>query len=117
MSESNGKYAPRPGNIPGVPINLGGIDFVLAPLGLRLAREFEAKGLALRDGGTATTIDAAHQFNKELILASLHRNYPEITDAELEALLDTVVESEAVSAVLLQSGLKRVKPGELKPGS
>lgn len=115
MSESNGKYAPRPGNIPGVAMNLGGVDFVLAPLGLRLAREFEAKGTKLNE--SETTVEDAHAFNVELILASLHRNYPDLTTEELDALLDTVVEAEAVNAVLLQSGLKRVKPGELKPGS
>ena len=116
MSEVNGKYAPRPGNIPGVALNIGGIDFVLAPLGLRLAREIEARGMALRSRDDVTP-EEAHAFNLEIILLSLHRNYPEITADELDELLDTAVEAEAVSAVLLGTGLKRVTPGELKPGS
>ena len=111
--ETNGKYAPRPGNIPGVPLNIGGIDFVLAPLGMRLAREIEAKGLKFRESDPSA--EDAHRFNLEIILLSLNRNYPDITAEELDALLDTAVEAEAVSAVLLQTGLKRVTPGELKP--
>lgn len=110
----NGKYAPRPGNIPGFPINLGGIDFVLAPLGLRLMREFEAKGKAIPQG--ETTPELAHQFNVDAITASLQRNYPDITREEVDELLDAASEAEAVNAVFMQSGLKRVKPGENQPG-
>lgn len=112
----NGKYAPRPGNIPGFPINLGGVNFVLAPLGLRLAREFEKRGTELREQANVTP-EQAHAFNVEMILASLHRNYPDLTAEELDELLDTASEPEAVSAVMLMTGLKRVTPGELKPGS
>lgn len=109
----NGKYAPRPGNIPGVAINLGGLDFVIAPLGLRLMREMETKGKALSTADA--TAEQAHAFNVDVILASLQRNYPEITREELEELLDTHTETEAFQLVFVQSGLKRVTPGELQP--
>lgn len=112
----NGKYAPRPGNIPGVVVNLGGNELVLAPLGIRLARDFEAKGKAL-SGGDGATPEAVHKFNVSVILASLHRNYPDIERKEVEALLDTANEGEAVLAVFSQSGLKKATPGELTPGS
>jgi hypothetical protein len=106
----NGKYAPRPGNIPGVAINLGGVDFVLAPLGIRLMREFEARGKTVGDG------DAAYAFNVDVILASLHRNYPDLTREELEELLDSHTVPEAVMSVFTQTGLRRVRPGEITPG-
>lgn len=115
MSEGNGKYAPRPGNIPGVAVNLGGIDFVLAPLGLRLAREFEAKGKQLRDENAGD--DAQIEFGIEIILASLNRNYPEITLDELRELIDSANVIEAQQAIAGISGMKRVKPGELAPRS
>lgn len=118
MSEGlNGKYAPRPGFIRGVAINLGGHDLVLAPLNLRLAREFEAKGKELQGKEPAPTVEDAHEFNIDLILASLQRNYPDMTREALDALLDTASEAEAIDAVMNQSGLKRVAPGELTPGS
>jgi len=117
MSDLNGKsYAPRPGHIPGVAINLGGIDLVLAPLGLRLMREFEtkAKDLAAKTDPPPTPEDY-YELNLGAILESLHRNYPEITRDELDALLDSENLKEAIAAVLNQSGLKRVKPGETQP--
>lgn len=108
----NGKYAPRPGNIPGVKINLGGIEFVLAPLGLRLMREFEARGKQTSEN---TTPEQAHDFNVDVILASLHRNYPDITRDDLEELLDSQNEQQALLSVFSQTGLERVTPGEIKP--
>jgi hypothetical protein len=105
----NGKYAPRPGNIPGVAVNLGGLHLVLAPLGLRLMREFEARGKDIKDPEDAVT------FNLDVILASLHRNYPDITREELEALLDSQNVQECMTSIFMQSGLQRITPGELKP--
>lgn len=118
MSEGlNGKtYAPRPGHIRGVALNIGGHDLVLAPLNLRLAREFEAKGKELQAKQPAPSVEDAHAFNVEVILASLNRNYPDLTSEALDALLDTETEKEAIEAVMNQSGMKRVKPGELTPG-
>lgn len=107
------KYAPRPGNIPGVPINLGGIDFVLAPLGLKLAREAAERGKAMSEA-TATEADA-FAFGIWMVHQSLLRNYPDITIEEVEALLDQDNMKEANEAIAGLSGLQRVKPGEIKP--
>lgn len=110
----NGKYAPRPGNIPGVAVNLGGVDLVLAPLGLRLMREFQEKGKEIQK--PEVTSEQAYDFNAEVILASLQRNYPDMTREDLDALLDSANVKEAFHAVFEQSGFKRVKPGEIPPG-
>lgn len=109
----NGKYAPRPGNIPGVKINLGGVELVLAPLGLRLVREFEARAKTTSENATA---ESTHEFYIDVILASLNRNYPDLSREELEMLLDSHNEQQAFLAVFTQSGLERAKPGEIKPG-
>lgn len=112
MSDAAGKYAPRPGHIPGVALNLGGHEFVLAPLGLRLVREIEAKGHALRESPDATP-EQMHDFSVGIVHVSLLRNYPDITLAEVADLVDTVTLQEAQALVLNQSGLKRVTPGEI----
>jgi hypothetical protein len=115
MSELNGKYAPRPGFIPGVAINLGGIDFVLAPLGLRLMREFQTKSDEMSKREPAATPEDWYALNVEAIVASLQRNYTDMTAEALDPLLDSTNVQEALKLVLDQTGLKRVKPGELQP--
>lgn len=114
MSEG-GKYAPRPGHIPGVPINLGGVDFVLAPLTLAMAREIEQRGNELR-ADENTTNEQHVEFGMWIVWQSLQRNYPDITLEDVRPLLDSANIEEAQAAIAGNSGLKRVKPGELTPG-
>jgi hypothetical protein len=114
VSEGGGsKYAPKPGHIPGVPINLGGNDFVLAPLGLRLAREASEKGKAISTGEASE--DDAFAFGAWMVHQSLLRNYPDITIEEVNELLDQGNIKEASDAIAGLSGLQRVKPGEIAP--
>lgn len=116
MTEVNGKYAPRPGKILGAAINLGGVDLVLAPLNLRLMREFEAQAKKLSEQkDPAPTPEDYYELNLGAVLASLNRNYPKMTHDEVDALLDSHTIQEAVNLVLNQTGLKRVSPGELPP--
>jgi hypothetical protein len=115
VSEGNGKYAPKPGNIPGVRINLGGVNFVLAPLGLRLTREFEAKAKALEKAIESGDVEAGFEFGAEIIHASLLRNYPDITMDEVRELIDVANMIEAQQKIMGASGLERVSPGELPP--
>lgn len=114
MSEANGKYVPKPGQIPGAVVNLGGHEFVLAPFGLRLTREYEAKfnELAKRTDPPASP-EEHYDLAVEAIVCSLQRNYPEVTRERIEDLLDNANVPEALSALLAQSGLKRLTPGEI----
>lgn len=116
MSDASGKYAPRPGSIPGVAVNLGGHLLVLAPLGLLLTRKFDERGKALAAQEDATEDDQI-AMGLDMILASLNRNYPDMTIEALRELVDSVNVVEAMNAITTQSGMKRVTPGELSPGS
>jgi hypothetical protein len=111
VSEAASKYAPVPGKIPGVPINLGGVNFVLAPLGLRLAREAAERGAKI-NANNPTDADM-FEFGAWMIHQSLLRNYPDITAEEVMALLDSANVVEASDAIAGTSGLKRVAPGEI----
>jgi hypothetical protein len=107
---TTGKYAPVPGNIPGIPINLGGRLMVLAPLGLRLAREMADKGKAVQEG----TEDEQISLGVEMVYESLRRNYVDITMDEVRELIDSANVREASEAIAGISGLKRVTPGEIQ---
>lgn len=110
MSEHNGKhYQPRPGFIRGVVVNFAGNDFVLAPLGLGAVREFDKRGKAIKPDDT----DEKISIGVDMIVASLQRNYPEITREEIEPMLDMVSIEEATRAITSQSGMERTTPGEL----
>lgn len=118
MAELNGKnYAPRPGHIPGVVVNLGGHQLVLAPFGLRLLREYQARMQELTKRDPPAEPEDYQAAQTDAITASLQRNYPEITREEVEPLLDSQNTIEAVRAILDQSGMKRVTPGEIQPGT
>lgn len=116
MSTEGSKYAPRPGHIPGVACNLGGHMLVLAPLGLALVRHFEAKGDEMRKRNPPPKSEDYTAFAIEIVLASLQRNYPEMTKGDVEGLVDIVSLDEAQGKVFNQSGMQRVTPGELTPG-
>jgi hypothetical protein len=116
VTDLNGKYAPLPGKIPGVVLNLGGHEFVLAPLGLLLMRSCQDKSRALSaKKEPAATPEEWNDWAVDIILASLVRNYTDMTREHLEPLLDSYNTDLATSAVLSQTGLKRATPGELKP--
>lgn len=117
MSAGNGKYEPRPGRIPGVAFNLGGHDFVLAPLGLGPLREYDERHKLLREKDPPAEVEEYFELNVEAIVRSLQRNYPEITREAINDLLDSVNVPEAMTALLHQSGVKRLTPGELPPRS
>lgn len=108
MSEVNGKYAPRPGFIPGVAVNFAGNVLVVAPLGLLKSREAETR---LKE--IAGDAEKMQDFVIDFILYSLLRNYPEITREQLVELLDARSIEEASEAIRGGSGLKLVTVGEL----
>lgn len=112
MSEINGKYLPVPGKIPGRPVNMSGVVLIFAPLTLDQVQQFEKDVATL---GTAGTARENIESGLPLLLASLNRNYPEITPEILRPLVDMANFKEACEALVDVSGFKRVSPGELPP--
>lgn len=110
MSTSN--YAPVAGKIPGVTFNLGGIDFVLAPLNLM---QVEAMEPVIAEFKNAADMQSVSKIAQQLVLASLSRNYPDITEDDVKQLLDIGQMNAAIAAVLGVSGYKTATTGETKP--
>jgi hypothetical protein len=111
------KYAPVPGKIPGVAINLGGREFILAPLSLIQveALEEQINGLSNNEG---LSLGGAVAKGLPIILAALQRNYPDITAEALKPLLDLANIAEATRIIINASGLTRtIPPGEPAPAS
>lgn len=96
--------------IKGIKLTLGGVDYTVPPIALGDLEQMQDR-LAGYQGGLdqasiATVIDAAH--------AALKRNYPQITRAEIGALVDVANMAEVFEAVMDVSGLKR-KASEATP--
>jgi hypothetical protein len=113
MSEG-GKYAPVPGTIPGTVLNLGGYELTLAPLNLA---QVEALQDNVANLGKGETLREAIAEAIPLIHASLLRNYPAITTAEVRELIDIGNFRQALEAVISISGYSRAPAGEPKPAS
>jgi hypothetical protein len=100
--------------IDGVKISAGGKDFTVPPLNFRSIRALEAdiKELAEIQPGAAMTgrqIDTV----VKIIHTALTRNYPELTVAEVEDILDLGNCFKIISAILGASGFSQ---GEPEPG-
>ncbi len=111
--ETNGrKYAAVPGKIPGTPINLGGIDFVMPPLNLDQVQQFES---VLPTLGKQKTLLANINEGLPLLHAALSRNYPDLTLDDLRPLLDLGNFPTACEALVESSGYVESVPGEPRP--
>ena len=109
------KYAPVPGKIPGRRINLGGVEFVMAPLNLDGVREYPTRLTAMQ--AIKVDVDDPGPFFEaaaDVLLLSLARNYPDLTRDELVALLDMGNVREASAALREVSGFLL---GEAAPAS
>ena len=115
MSDAPSKYAPVPGKIPGRALNMGGRELVLAPLTLDQVQEFEPTMTRLADSSKPLREMLADFL--PVILASLQRNYPDITLEDVRALVDVGNFKEATEAIVDISGYKRVAPGETLPAA
>lgn len=95
--------------IAGKKITLGGREFEAPPVPFAVIRKhidvFEGRQQpSLLDMG-------------DIIFLALKRNYPELTQEELDGLLDRANMLEAFNTVMLVSGTQEKLPGEAAPGS
>lgn len=97
----------------GVKVSLRGREVVIPPLTLYALRKFTASGHMERISkmGALPSVDDLDAA-AELIHAALLPNYPEITLEEVLNLVDVKNLGEVVPAIMGQSGLRQVKPGE-----
>ena len=115
MEAANGavKYAPIPGKIPGTAVNLGGHDFVVAPLSLDLFVEYEK---TITEFGTTRSKDGMER-SLPMFLACVQRNNPDMTIDELRRLLDFGNIRLLMDAIIETNGLKLKAPGESVPAA
>lgn len=90
----------------GEPVQLGGETYVLPPLGFLGLRTMLPKisQIAVREDGTAVT-DSAAQMDLllEVAHAALQRNYPELSFAQFQQVLDVSDVTPLVQAVMRQN--------------
>lgn len=104
-------YGPIPGKIPGKPVNLGGREFILAPLNLDGVREFDP--IQKRLGETIDGPEAMFDLAASALLLSLRRNYPDITHRDIVSLLDMSNLWQAMDALAEITGYRKAAPGEI----
>lgn len=109
------KYAPVPGRIPGQAINLGGVDLVFAPLNLDGVQAFIPLQAKFKE--TVNDLPSLTAIVAEALLLSLHRNYPDMTQGDVVALLDVGNLETAMDALAAASGFKKAAAGESPPAS
>lgn len=88
----------------GVKINLGGRDYTVPPLTLRMLRKH---GENLRQLSTLDDIPTPEQIDaiSAIVLDAMCRNYPELTKDDLDDLVDMRTLPKLFRAVAGQSGL------------
>jgi hypothetical protein len=110
---SNGsKYAPLPGKIPGVAMNLGGHNLIIAPLNVNQLQHFQEQ---FENPPKTKNIAEEFEASLPLIVAAMQRNYPDLTPEDARGLIDIGNFREVVEAITSSSGLK--KAGETAPAS
>lgn len=98
--------------VKGIPVELGGVIYVMPPLSLGVLEQMGPKITAFDPSDftqMGTVIDIAH--------ASLARNYPELTREQVGEIVDLGNFQEVFTAVMDVSGLKRkvLEAGEARP--
>jgi hypothetical protein len=92
--------------IPGITIAMGGRDWIVPPLTLGQLRRLGPQLERIANDLQASMGEAAISAVVDIVTAALSRNYPEITAAQVEELLDLGNSPAVVRAVLTGSGLK-----------
>ena len=113
MSESVSKYAPIPGKSPGTAVNLGGREFVLAPLNLF---QIEALEATIAQLGNNSGLKESLELSIPLVLASMQRNYPDVTADDVRGLLDLGNFMAVTKSIITSSGYAPAE-GESLPAS
>lgn len=91
--------------IPGVPVRMGGQDWLIPPLTLGQLRRLMPKVRQLTETG-ASMGESQIGVLVEIVAAAMQRNYPDMTVDIVENLLDLSNASHVLNAVLTGSGLK-----------
>jgi hypothetical protein len=103
----------------GTAVRLGGRDYIVPALTLRMVRRFENDlGRAFEVGPLSPAKD--RRLALEIIHAAMSRNYPKLTVDELEDLLDLGTTPKVFLAVMGLSGLLKKdgdSAGETKAGA
>jgi hypothetical protein len=99
----------------GVPLKLGGTDYILPPLNLAALEKYWP---VIESWGEppASLVERLSE-GAELLHAALARNYPELTLADIKEGLDLASFPAALALLLEVSGLARREPGEPQAGS
>jgi hypothetical protein len=95
--------------IPGKVFNLAGNDYVLAPLNLR---QLEELGPVIDGVGEVSNMNEVARIAATLVLASLQRNYHDMTMERVREIVDVGNMRAAIEAVLSVSGYREALPGE-----
>lgn len=99
----------------GQEFNLGGTVLVVPSLSVKQAKQFWPVIMELNQGVSVEQFPVFLEKSLPLIHAALTRNYPQLTLAELEELVDLANFRDLVRAIAAQSGLREVRPGEAIP--
>lgn len=97
--------------IAGIPITLGDVERVVPPLNLRALREMQGRIRNFKPGDLS---DEAVDTIAKCTFLALKRNYPDITQEEIDEHVDVGNMIEIMEAVMDVSGLKRKKAEEAK---
>ena len=99
----------------GLPLRLGGKDYILPPLNLAALEKY----WPMIESWAEPPAKLTQRFSEgaEVIHAALVRNYPELTLTEVKEGLDLPSFPGALAQLLEVSGLARRDPGEPQAGS
>lgn len=95
----------KPALIPGLPMQIGGREFVIAPLTLGQLRRLMPKVKQLAQVG-ANMSEAQIGTLVEIVTAAVQRNHPDVTVDTMENLLDLGNAGDVLTEVLSGAGLK-----------
>lgn len=86
--------------IEGATVSMGGKEWVVPPLSLAQLKVFLPRVQGLAGMDTAQIADKQLQTLVEIVTAALQRNYPEVTPAQVEDILDLGNASPVLNAIL-----------------